>query len=495
MKILHYALGFPPYRTGGLTKYCIDLMLSQKELGYEVAMMWPGRFSVSGHFVRFKMSKNISGIRSIEVANPLPVSLDEGITDTEMYMQKCPNPEIYAEFLREYKPDAIHLHTLMGLHKEFLEEAKKLGIKIVFTSHDYFGICPKVTLFRNGKVCSGNCRDCAECNTGALSLNKIKLLQSPLYRTLKDSAIVKKLRQRHRQEFFEAAQVVAREEQKESQYIAENDSRQCVTGQSVNQCAADKNTHSYVTEESVKQSAIEKDTQRCATEETVKYEQLRKHYIDMLEMVDIIHFNSSVTEAAYRKYIPETIKGQVINITHKNISDNRKIKKFEGDLKITYLAPPKQFKGWLILKQALDELWAEGCRNLELNIYNEIPQTEPYIKVHPSFAYSELPKIFENTDVLIAPSVWYETYGFTVLEALSFGVPVIVSDNVGAKDLLRNQQYGLVIKPEVNDVKFTIKRLLDSKKELIHFNKAIVSNMNLDEIMKSMEKITELYDK
>ena len=38
MRILHYALGFPPWRTGGLTKYCVDLMLTQKEQGYEVAL-------------------------------------------------------------------------------------------------------------------------------------------------------------------------------------------------------------------------------------------------------------------------------------------------------------------------------------------------------------------------------------------------------------------------------------------------------------------------
>ena len=43
MRILHYALGFPPWRTGGLTKYCVDLMLTQKEQGYEVALLWPGR--------------------------------------------------------------------------------------------------------------------------------------------------------------------------------------------------------------------------------------------------------------------------------------------------------------------------------------------------------------------------------------------------------------------------------------------------------------------
>ena len=33
MKILHYALGFPPYRSGGLTKMCIDLMVQQAKEG------------------------------------------------------------------------------------------------------------------------------------------------------------------------------------------------------------------------------------------------------------------------------------------------------------------------------------------------------------------------------------------------------------------------------------------------------------------------------
>lgn len=38
--------------------------------------------------------------------------------------------------------------------------------------------------------------------------------------------------------------------------------------------------------------------------------------------------------------------------------------------------------------------------------------------------------------MLVAPSIWYETFGYTVLEALSYGVPVIVSEHVGAKDII-----------------------------------------------------------
>ena len=37
---------------------------------------------------------------------------------------------------------------------------------------------------------------------------------------------------------------------------------------------------------------------------------------------------------------------------------------------------------------------------------------------------------------MVTPSIWFETFGFTVLEALSYGVPVVISGTVGAKDIL-----------------------------------------------------------
>lgn len=461
MKILHYALGFPPYRSGGLTKYCMDLMITQKESGHDVAMMWPGKFSLSGHFVRlknsFKLVKNVESsikITSFEVINPLPVPLDEGIMDVDLFMENCPNPEVYKAFLREYKPDAIHIHTLMGLHREFFEAAKECGIQIVFSSHDYFGLCPKVTLFKEGQVCSGDCKQCFECNKEALSLKKIKILQSGIYRGLKDSKLVKILRKRHRQKFFE--------ENESSEELRVNSEELSAKKDNVNGQTAD-------------------------------YEKLRKFYIGLLEMVDIIHFNSSVTEAAYRKFIPESIKGKVINISHSNIADNRKKKKFEGKLKITYLAPAKPYKGYSIMKQALDELWEEGIRDFELNLYNGAGNLSEYMNLYESFDYSELESIFDKTDMLMVPSVWYETFGFTALEALSFGVPVLVSTNVGAKDLLENGKYGMIIKPTKEAVKEAVKYVVEHREILEEYNRRIVDEMNLSIVMDSAKEIEKLY--
>ena len=41
MNILHYTLGLPPYRSGGLTKYSLDLMLEQISEGHTLSLLYP----------------------------------------------------------------------------------------------------------------------------------------------------------------------------------------------------------------------------------------------------------------------------------------------------------------------------------------------------------------------------------------------------------------------------------------------------------------------
>lgn len=45
MRILHLSLGLPPFRTGGLNRYCADLMQQQVEDGQDVLLLYPGEFS------------------------------------------------------------------------------------------------------------------------------------------------------------------------------------------------------------------------------------------------------------------------------------------------------------------------------------------------------------------------------------------------------------------------------------------------------------------
>ncbi|MCM1044065.1 MAG: glycosyltransferase [Candidatus Gastranaerophilales bacterium] len=101
-------------------------------------------------------------------------------------------------------------------------------------------------------------------------------------------------------------------------------------------------------------------------------------------------------------------------------------------------------------------------------------------------------KIFDETDVLIAPSIWYETFAYTVVEALSYGVPVIVTKNVGAKDVIPNGA-GLVIDDiSPKGIKDAIKSLKSEK--LAHMNQIILASKPMMEMREMVARIyTELY--
>lgn len=433
MKILHYALGFPPYRSGGLTKLCVDLMVQQAKEGHTVAMLWPGQMGFVKQEVAIKKRENVklSGqdILSFEVINPLPVSFDEGIADIAAFTRDV-EAEGYRRLLDNFQPDMIHVHTLMGLHKSFLEAAKNKKIRLVFTAHDFFPICPKVTMFRHGAVCDSaqNCENCGVCNATALSLNKIRILQSPLYRVLKDSRIVKRLRKQHR-----------------DGYLSES---------TANDTAAPVGTAD-------------------------DYKKLRNYYYSLLKLMDMIHYNSSVTKKVYESVfnLPNSC---IVVITHSDIEDNRKVKDYSNDcLRIRYLGPQSGAKGYPLLKSALDKLW-KVQQGFCLDVHFVPMEPAPYIKSHERYSYTELEKIFDETDVLVAPSIWYETFGFTVLEALSYGVPVIISGNVGAKDILV-QGAGVVIENiDVQGLFSTLQNVTWSQLESM--NKTIVEKQTIMQI-------------
>lgn len=440
MRILHYSLGFPPYRTGGLTKFCMDLMKQQVKNGHEVALLWPGQMRGVLHKISVKNDGieiyNGVKINSFEIINPLPISYDEGISNIDMFIKEG-NEKPYQIFLDTYQPDIIHVHTLMGLHSAFLKSAKKKSIKIVFTAHDFFPICPKITLFRNNQICNSivNYKECGACNATALSITTIRLLQSPIYRKLKNSIIVKKMRKKHRDEFF---------------------------------------------------GAEKSEKKECSVGTPEEFKRLRMYYQEMIKCIDVIHYNSTVTKNVYETYLGE-LPNVIIPISHENIEDHRKIKKYSNErLRIRYLGPYGGGKGFFYLKEALDKLWSERS-NFSLDIQFDSPIEAPYIKSHGRYNYSELERIFDETDVLVAPSIWYETFGYTVLEALSYGVPVIITKNVGAKDILVNGA-GIIIDDVKSDQLYNVIKNLDVR-ELRRMNKTIVDKQHILTIEEMVDQI------
>jgi glycosyltransferase involved in cell wall biosynthesis len=451
MRILHYSLGLPPYRTGGLTKYSLDLMKEQISTKHEVCLLYPGHFSIFSKHIKIRKNKQQFEIKVYELINPLPVSLLGGIRQPSNFY-KTAQIDAYIDFLKKLKPDIIHVHTFMGIHKEFFIAAKELNIRIVFTTHDYFGICPKVNLFDyQNHICTEYDlgEKCIKCNSNAYSMKLIFMMQSRIYRYFKNSNLIIKLRI-----YIKAG--LRRKDNKEAINLP------------------------------------------CSS--SIEYVKLRKYYLDMFNLIDYFHFNSFVAKEQYEKYI--NCMGEVINITHSDIKDNRKLKDFRDSsskLRITYLGPTDDYKGFNLLVQSLEELRHQNINNWKLSIYgNNRERTDcknkEYYASKGTYNYCQLKDIFQSTDILIIPSVCKETFGYIGLEALSYGVPVMVTENVGFKDMFCDNYTGLITKPNKEELALNLQVIVEDRSILKRINKNIIE-AKFDFLMKShTEKIMQFYN-
>jgi len=167
MRILHYTLGFAPYRSGGLTKYVTDLMIAQQKLGHDVYCLYPGGYSFVRQHGYVHLDKSSFGLGIYEITNPMPVPLFYGTNEPDKLMDESNlDKKSFIRMLEEVKPDVLHVHTLMGIPRAYLQIVHDKKIKIVYTSHDYFGLCLKVNLIDvNGKFCEKICvKNCEQCN-------------------------------------------------------------------------------------------------------------------------------------------------------------------------------------------------------------------------------------------------------------------------------------------------------------------------------------------
>lgn len=66
----------------------------------------------------------------------------------------------FKQLLKEINPDIVHTNNLAGISTSIWNVVKSEKIKLVHTSRDYYLLCPKATMFRNGQICRKQCKIC-----------------------------------------------------------------------------------------------------------------------------------------------------------------------------------------------------------------------------------------------------------------------------------------------------------------------------------------------
>lgn len=392
MKILHYALGFPPERTGGLVKYSLDLMDEQISQGHEVVMVFPGRVNFLKREPYFKFGKR-QNIRYAELVNSLPLPLIGNIKNPQDFM-KHTDSKIFDNLLESEKPDVIHIHTLMGLYGEFLEEAKKHNIKIVFTTHDYFGISPHPKMYLAGHDFVDDKKYDIWNNIRPYGSKTIKLRinQLSIYPALR--TLVKKL--------------------KKSSDLVDDVPEQ--TGWS--------------------------------TETDLEFQKLKNYYLSMLKCIDIVHFNSSVSKKIYEQFLPNmTWKTVMLSIASNNIEKFGEISLSAKPIdSIAYIGPYSGEKGFFEFLKFATEFISENANNKAFIMGDNGAIDFPRIKNLGAYDKQSLINNLKLVDLVILPSKWHETFGLIALEALSTGTKVAVLKKMGVSDVVPEEMKSNTVK-------------------------------------------------
>lgn len=393
MRVLHVSLGFPPLRTGGLTRYCTEVMEAQVASGDEVSLVYPGRFGRGKTQVRLG---SWHGVTTYEVMNPLPVALTYGVAEPDVFCAPCSDPDAYRRLLDAAQPDVIHVHSFQGIHRELFGDAREAGIPCVFTTHDYYPICPRCTLITSwGESCGAgpSPETCAVCNLNAgMTLKRSRVMQSGLYARMKESALVRKV------------------------------------GSAVKR--------------NMSSAAPEGDADRPvpSADAVTAYGRLLEYNRSVMGLMTLVLANSSMTIAEYRRFFPDA-RYELLPITHAGLErEVRPLLAREpgAPLHIGYYGGHKAYKGFDTLLEAARILDSEGFL-FELRLYGDDYGDLPAYAHATSlgrFAPEAVRGTWREHDVVVVPSTCHETFGFVVLEALCSGVPVICSDVVGAKDLV-----------------------------------------------------------
>lgn len=448
MRILHFYLG--PYRRGGLNLYVNSLAIAQQEAGHKAGFLYPYGCSLSGK-TRIRRMQNWNGVTSYAILNAPPVPLFAGIREPEWFLDnRFDLPDLECEkLLSIFQPEILHIHTWMGFPRRLLKYCREHDVKTVFTTHDYFGLCPKVNFINSQEsYCPApSAAQCAVCNADAPSRYYLLLRNSPILLRMSTP-------------FFLLKHLLFRFKRKPVKRIQRG---------------------TPMTVPTVPEAVQE------------KFRLLLEMYRELFQYIDCIHFNSSLTETVYSSFLPH-IRGERLSITHSGIHDNRRKRSFQNSIRIGFIGSTAPYKGFPILKQILEELEQETKHNWTLEVWGSTGKNCGKIHFHGTFQPKEAEQVYGSIDLLVLPAQCKETFSFVILEALSFGVPTLITSNVGARDIVMKYAPDFICSGYM-ELKQKLKTILTAPSCLQNFNSEICRQEWKHSISEHQEKIMEIYQK
>lgn len=313
--------------------------------------------------------------------------------------------------LDQAAPDVVHLHSGYLLGGPVLAAARRRRIPIVVTLHDYWFICPRITLTHPaGAPCTGpdSVGKCLWC----------RATEQRRYR-VPDTVLRGRL--------------------------------------------------GRVVVQILDQPGIAQVTRRVPSVSELSLR--RSVLLESLHAVDVI---LSPSQFLREQMIQAGVPGDRIQVSRYGIEivpQKRRDRAAAGVLRVGFLGQIAPHKGVHHLIAAVRLLPED---RLAVGLFGDLTREPAYvarlhalargdarITFHGGYAHSRVYEILTDLDAIVVPSVWYENAPFVIQEAQAAGVPVVASRLGGMRELVADEQNGLLFEPgSVTDLARQLRRLL-----------------------------------
>ncbi|GAC1316749.1 MAG: hypothetical protein NVSMB25_03030 [Thermoleophilaceae bacterium] len=427
MRILHVGWGFSPWRPGGLITYAEDLMSAQVSAGHEVAYFFSGRHYPVMRTPRLRRWRR-ARVEMFEIVNsPIVVAIETGTREPERDLDEPRSEAIFARCLKEVRPDVIHVQELLGLPSSIVEIASEAGVPIVMTLQDYQPLCTTMRLFdRDDRICLRReiGEDCVARNAAAPAdarelvartthLELTRLQRSlPLVRSVKLGPLVPHV---HRLIWRQAAWALARGRGQSGPFVE-------------------------------LPKAVPPNPPLAAA-----FQRRRDTNVARLSRADRLVTSSRRTAEIYTTLGVDGERIDTVPFTLAHIERLRPRILDRPPAPVTFATLngcASGSKGALLVRDAVRILDAAGAP-FRLLVYGFVdPRVHDELDRHPAvelrggYDRSMLDELLDPVDVGLMPSIWEEALGFTGLELLAKGIPVIANALGGMVEYTRPGETG-----------------------------------------------------
>jgi glycosyltransferase involved in cell wall biosynthesis len=177
----------------------------------------------------------------------------------------------------------------------------------------------------------------------------------------------------------------------------------------------------------------------------------------------------------------------------------------QAGLRFGYLGQIRPFKGVHVLIEAFNRVHARGSVP-SLRVYGDWDGSPRYAKKlcrlargNPAVLFMgrydnrQIEDILREIDVLVVPSMWYETGPLVTMEAFAAGVPVVATDIPNMKYQVERNVNGLLFEPDdVEDLTAQLQTLVDNPALVDRLRQGIPAVRTVDDEMQDLVQVYEM---